>query len=167
MSKENIPKGPYRLKINREDFNFSAAHIFINNNKIERLHGHNYHITVEVEGNLNNDFYLIDFRKIKKIIKDICKSLNHRTLIPKLNPMIKISHSEEYVRLEINKKFMQLFSEDVYFFPLPNVSTELISLFFFNKVSKALKKINGNRVEIIKIEITESFGQSASFEGKL
>ncbi|MEX2753109.1 MAG: 6-pyruvoyl tetrahydropterin synthase family protein, partial [Candidatus Freyarchaeota archaeon] len=37
----------YKLKVERTDLNFSAAHFLIRHPKCERIHGHNYKVTIE------------------------------------------------------------------------------------------------------------------------
>ena len=40
----------YRLQVTKDQLGFAAAHFITMRGKCERLHGHNYRVTVEVEG---------------------------------------------------------------------------------------------------------------------
>ena len=69
----------FKVRLFREDLNFSAGHISIYGGSIEGHHGHNYGISVEIEGPLNQDSLVIDFRAVKKVLKSIKAQMNHRT----------------------------------------------------------------------------------------
>lgn len=73
-------KGIYRLRIKDK---FSAAHSLRNyNGKCEELHGHNFGVEIEVYGKkLEKDTeILIDFKILKKFLKEVLNSLDHKFL---------------------------------------------------------------------------------------
>lgn len=57
---------------------FSCAHFIAYKGFRERLHGHNYTMSVCLIGRdkLGSDGYLIDFGDVKKVARALCKSLN-------------------------------------------------------------------------------------------
>lgn len=55
----------YRLQVTKDQLGFAAAHFITMRGKCERLHGHNYRVTVEVEGFLCEDQYVVDFGVLK------------------------------------------------------------------------------------------------------
>ncbi len=61
---------------------FSAAHLLADiGGKCEELHGHNFKVEVTVgAGTLNEEGILIDFRIVKKWLKDILDRLDHQHL---------------------------------------------------------------------------------------
>jgi len=61
---------------------FSAAHLLAEiGGKCEELHGHNFKVEVTVgAGTLNEEGILIDFRIVKKWLKDILDRLDHQHL---------------------------------------------------------------------------------------
>ncbi len=70
-------EGRYRLKIVSE---FSSSHQLRNyNGRCENLHGHNFTVEVMVEGKkLDPDVeFLIDFKELKKILKEILLPMDH------------------------------------------------------------------------------------------
>ena len=69
----------FRLKV--IDY-FSAAHNLINyKGKCEELHGHNWKIEIIVEGKkLDKAGMLIDFKILKKFLKEILEVLDHKYL---------------------------------------------------------------------------------------
>lgn len=61
---------------------FSAAHLLTEiGGKCEELHGHNFKVEVTVGApNLNSEGILIDFRLVKKWLKDILEQMDHQHL---------------------------------------------------------------------------------------
>ena len=58
-----------------KEFTFEAAHFLPNvpdDHKCKRLHGHSYHVTIYVEGDIaENEGWVIDFGQLKVYIKPI------------------------------------------------------------------------------------------------
>jgi len=80
-----------------KQFTFDSAHFLPNvpeGHKCKQIHGHTYHMTVYVEGDLKKDFgWVIDFAEVKSVIEPIVKSIDHKLLndIPGLeNPTCEI-----------------------------------------------------------------------------
>ena len=82
--------------ISKSDFKFNCAHFIVMNGFRERLHGHNYQLSVRVTGggNLGNDGYLIDFGDIKKVVRKVCKDMNEFFICPMQSPELHISEQE-------------------------------------------------------------------------
>jgi 6-pyruvoyltetrahydropterin/6-carboxytetrahydropterin synthase len=52
----------YRVTVSKDDLVFSAAHfITFDGNVCERLHGHNYRVSADVFGQLDENYYVVDF----------------------------------------------------------------------------------------------------------
>lgn len=66
----------------RVEADFSAAHFLQDyNGKCENLHGHNYKVYAHVRGNvLNEGGMLLDFSKLKTVLRKCCKTLDHTNL---------------------------------------------------------------------------------------
>ncbi|MCS7129914.1 MAG: 6-carboxytetrahydropterin synthase QueD [Archaeoglobaceae archaeon] len=58
---------------------FSAAHSIPGHKKCGKIHGHNFVVSVEVEGELKNGM-VIDFFDLKRILKEILEKLDHSIL---------------------------------------------------------------------------------------
>ena len=64
------------IDIAKEYFKFSAAHFLIfPDGSAERLHGHNYRVTVSIEAQLTRFGLVIDFQHIKPVIKALVDEL--------------------------------------------------------------------------------------------
>ena len=66
----------------RVEADFAAAHFLKDYNcKCENLHGHNYKVFAHVKGTeLNEGGMLLDFSLLKKVLKSVCKELDHTNL---------------------------------------------------------------------------------------
>lgn len=133
----------------------------------EPLHGHNYR--VQVKGNAPdldslNDDMVFDFLDIKPIIRSICDSLDHKLLIPKNNPNIKIEISDKnYILKTKDESVFSIPQSDVLLLPIENTSVERIAAFIAQELSqKVLEKFKFEFNEL-EIEVEESPGQSAIF----
>lgn len=63
-------------------FNFSASHFLPNyDGKCENLHGHNYKVTVTIQGEVQPNGMVLDFKKIKDIVSEnAIDKLDHTNL---------------------------------------------------------------------------------------
>lgn len=69
------------------------------------IHGHNYNITFEVSTNkMNDDFMVMDFKKIKKLIHKEMDQYDHSLILKKGDLLIDF-YKEEYTKrnIDINK----------------------------------------------------------------
>jgi len=78
------------------DYNFCSAHYLPHvpdTHKCKRMHGHNYRLTVKVEGEIRADGMVADFFDLDEIVAPLVRQIDHRTLndIPGLgNPTAEL-----------------------------------------------------------------------------
>jgi 6-pyruvoyl-tetrahydropterin synthase len=90
-----LPHGFRTVVIRGDEFKFCCAHFVSYAGFRERLHGHNYTVEVEATGDMSiDDGYVIDFGILKQSIREICKSLNERILVPTKSATLKITVKE-------------------------------------------------------------------------
>lgn len=79
MQKDRKNNNMYKIKVTDK---FSAAHRLLEyNGSCERLHGHTWKVELEIEGKkLDHLGLLIDFRIVKKYLKQIIDELDHQFL---------------------------------------------------------------------------------------
>ena len=78
---------------------FSAGHFVSEGGKCESLHGHNYQVAVRIIGEVDDKGMVIDFRIMKKNLRDICKRWDHRILLPARSQQIKVISKEEQTQV--------------------------------------------------------------------
>lgn len=73
------------------------------------LHGHNYFVTFEISTNeINDDFMVMDFKKVKKIIHQHMDQYDHSLILKKGDALIDF-YKKEYKKRGINLKDTRLF----------------------------------------------------------
>ena len=118
-----------RVKVEGGYLNFSSAHFITYGGKCERLHGHNYGVLVEVEGELGEDKLVFDFTILKRLTKEICQRLDHRFLLPRHNPHLALSEVGENWEIRFGEKLYVFPRADVVELPIDNSATsELVAL---------------------------------------
>ena len=91
----------YRVRVEKESLRFAAAHMATFAGDLEPLHGHNYALTVEVEGALTADAWVIDFGDLKAIARDLCKRLDHRFLLQGASNLLDVGEADGVVRRRV------------------------------------------------------------------
>ena len=77
------------------DFRFDSAHFLpyvADNHKCKNMHGHTYWTTIVIDGEVNQQGWIMDFADIKAIVEPIIKILDHNLLnsVPGLeNPTVE------------------------------------------------------------------------------
>ncbi len=114
----------FRLKV--QDY-FSSAHYLRNyQGACESLHGHNWKVELVVEGEkLNNIDILLDFKDLKKILKEVLDELDHRLI------------------------------NELPYFQERNPSSENIARFIFERIKGKLKAFPGIKVREVTVFETE------------
>jgi 6-pyruvoyltetrahydropterin/6-carboxytetrahydropterin synthase len=101
----------YRLKVFDH---FSSAH-FLNGyqGKCESLHGHNWKVEAEVEGNkLDKIGMLVDFKVLREILNKVVKELDH-CLLNELDAFKKNNPSAEIISEFIYNELQKLLPKGV------------------------------------------------------
>ena len=124
-------------------FRWEAAHrLPWHEGDCKNLHGHSYHMTIELEGIQDDKGIVIDFAHIKQIIKPLVDAWDHATLVAESDNLL----------LELLKQL------DSKYFVLPFDSTsENLCLFVANYLQqKASDLLLKHRVEVIRVKIQET-----------
>jgi 6-pyruvoyltetrahydropterin/6-carboxytetrahydropterin synthase len=65
-------------------FTFDSAHFLPNlpeNHPCKQLHGHTYHLTVFIEGEVDKDLgWVMDFRVLKQVVGSVLERVDHQLL---------------------------------------------------------------------------------------
>lgn len=157
----------FEVRVSKDYFVFPAGHFITYNGQCETLHGHNYRASVAVEGDVDENAYVIDFSDLKKIVKEIVAEMDHKMLLPDRNPKLEITTGEDSVTVVYRHRKFVFPREDVVFLPIPNTTAEMIAQYIAGKVKEALADYRGTRLRAIAVEVEESFGQSAGYREEL
>ena len=153
----------YRILIEKQKLNFSAAHFITYEDECETLHGHNYYTTIEIYGQPDGNYYLIDFKIIKNEMKLICDSLNHKFILATENRFLKIKQVGEQYEITFKTKKYSFPTEDVIALPIPNSTAEMLSRYICERLKKVLdEKGYLSNASSIEVGVEETQGQMAS-----
>lgn len=142
---------------------FSAAHMIPEHESCGVIHGHSYIVDVVVEGERSGEFgFVVDFKKVKGIVRNLCNELDHRVLIPLKNPKIHFKNINGPVEFSIGKKEYVLPLEDCRLLDLKSTSAEDLAEYFAHELFHDLKKIN-SEISQVQICVNEGIGQGAYF----
>jgi len=153
----------FSVRLYKQYFNFGAAHFLIfGDGTREELHGHNYAARVQLFGETIAGDLVLDFIKVKPLIKELCDSLDHRTLLPRHNPHLEVVEGDEKVEARHRDGSYFCFPRrDVTVLDLPNTSTEMLARYLARTLIAALpERLPDGRVHAVEVEVEESPGQA-------
>jgi 6-pyruvoyltetrahydropterin/6-carboxytetrahydropterin synthase len=157
----------WHIFLDKEYFKFSCAHflIFADGSK-ERLHGHNYHVQVEIEGELNEAGLVIDFLDAKPVVRELCDSLDEYWLLPGDHPELKIEELPDGHTSVVYRDARYLVpSDEVKVLPINNTSVENLAAWFGRELHGRLRERFGEApVQRLRVAISETPGQRGVFE---
>ncbi len=158
----------YRVEVAKDYFNFASAHFLIfANGERERLHGHNYQVSVVMEGELDRAGIVLDFTSLKPLVKRVCDDLDHRTLIQAASPKLKISRRGKAIGILYKKQKILLPQSDVILLPLANTSTELLAEYVAGHISRQVRRqFPTASIRWIQVAVEETRGQKGIFCGE-
>ena len=143
-----------KLRIAGDKLTIACAHMLSKHDKCARVHGHNYQIEVEIEGELNENNMIIDFSIFKKGVGEILKELDHKTLLPEKSKDFDIKTNEkEVVVTTCDDKKYRFPREDVILLPIEATTAELMSIYFHDLIKK---QFPGFRITVIMSETPTS-----------
>jgi len=152
----------FSVRVYKQYFNFGSAHFLIfGDGTREELHGHNYKVEVEVGGETMAGDLVLDFILFKPIVKAICDSLDHQTLLPLRNPHLAIEATDTYVEARHRDgSVFRLPRRDVNLLDITNTSTEMLARYIGQRiVAEVREKIPDSRMNSLEVSVEESPGQ--------
>ncbi len=148
--------------------NFSAGHFTLfSAEKRENLHGHNFSVHVTLEAEVTENGMAFDYGIYKKVILELCQSLDEVVLLPSENPYLKIEESNEYIYAHFGHEKIPFLQRDVKLLPLRNITVEELSYWFLQELLFYVQASKEHLVNTIEVKIFSGPGQSgASFWSK-
>lgn len=158
----------YHVRVTKDHLVFSAGHfITFNGNVCERLHGHNWRVAVEVEGPLDENFYVVDFIALRDATQAIVNDLDHRMLLPTKHRAIHVSATDREVEAKFEDRRWVFPHGDCVLLPIENTTTELIARWIGERLIERLGLGQRTPATALRVEVEENFGQSATCEMRI
>ena len=154
----------FSIEIAKDYFNFASAHFLIfANGRREPLHGHNYQVSVVMEGELDRAGVVLDFISFKPLVKQICDALDHRTLIQTNSSAISVRTNVREVEILYKKQKLLLPRGDVILLPIVNTSTELLAEYIARQIKSKVRQKFAAKIRYMEVAVEEARGQSGIF----
>jgi 6-pyruvoyltetrahydropterin/6-carboxytetrahydropterin synthase len=160
----------FRVQVSKDYLVFASAHfITFKGHQCETLHGHNYRVGVAVEGSLDPEtLFVLDFSVLKQITRRLVDTIDHKVLLPTLNP--KLSYREDGDRLAVD-----YFGKPTYVFPkgdcallpIPNSTAEMLAQYLGRLVRQELSLGGYTHLTSLELEVEENYGQAATYHEAL
>ena len=158
----------FSIEVAKDYFNFASAHFLIfSNGQREPLHGHNYQVSVVMEGELDPAGVVLDFISFKPLVKRICDGLDHRTLIQTASPVITLRQRPHEIELRYTQQKIILPRQDVLLLPLINTSTELLAEYVAGQIRRRVRRnFPKSQIRYLEVGVEEARGQRGFFRGE-
>jgi 6-pyruvoyltetrahydropterin/6-carboxytetrahydropterin synthase len=158
----------FSIEVAKDYFNFASAHFLIfANGRREPLHGHNYQVSVAMEGELDRAGVVLDFITFKPLVKQICDDLDHRTLIQTKSPIIKVRRHPRAVEIVYKKQRLLLPRSDVILLPLVNTSTELLAEYVARQIQRRVRqKFPAAKINFMEVAVEEARSQRGIYRSE-
>ncbi len=155
----------FKVRVTKDHLVFCSGHfISYEGDKCERLHGHNYRTAVEVEGDLDENCYVFDFIALKHLTKAITDELDHRMLLPTRSALIAVEPGAKSIHVRYRDREWLFPRDDCVLLPIENTTTESLARYIGQRLLEELRRQHGYQPRVLRVEVEENIGQSATFE---
>ncbi len=150
----------FHVRIAKAEHVFSAGHFITFGGTCERLHGHNYHVTAEVRGPLDENLLVVDFLLVRDKLREIVAWLDHYMLLPASHPEIRVVDDGREVTATYAERRWVFPSGDCRILPVANTTSEMLARYIGGQLQTALVQA-GYAVESMQVAVDECDGQAA------
>ncbi len=151
------------IRINCSDLTFSASHfITFDAERCESVHGHDYRVSVRIEGAANAFGYIVDFDWVRKVVRELIIPWDHRVLLPTAHPRMRVVDQGDAVEVLFVDRRWTFPKSDCVLLPVVNTTAEELSRFLAEQVRQRLAA-EQVRIRAAELELTESPGYTAGW----
>jgi len=152
----------YQVHVSKDYLKFSAAHFIAYKGFREPLHGHNYQVSVSVEGGLGVDGYVVDFGLVKRAVKRVCERLDERVLLPAQSDCLTFAHAGGQIAITYEDGSRFSFPEsDVVLLPIVHSSAEELARYVLSQICAELPDLHRRGAKSVEVGVAEAPGQVA------
>jgi 6-pyruvoyltetrahydropterin/6-carboxytetrahydropterin synthase len=157
--------GESYVRLDKADFQFCAAHFCVFPGEREPLHGHNYRVYVELGGPVDELGYVAEFGWVKKVIRELMATLDHRVLIAEQCPELEVAHDAGQVHVRWRSDCWSFPEGDVVRMPMKNTTAELLAGYLWGQIRDRLE--TPGAWQRLTVEVEETPGQRAGIAREL
>tara|TARA_R110002073_G_scaffold74100_2_gene181019 strand:+ start:8024 stop:8548 length:525 start_codon:yes stop_codon:yes gene_type:complete len=160
-----VSSSAYRIHIQRDRYKFSCAHMTVfPGGRKERMHGHNYYISLTIELESIDFERMVDFGPLKEALGELCNEWKEHVLLATENPYYTcIAESEDEIEFTLCGRRYVLPREDVLLLPIDNLAVEPLSKLACERLCERMQaQLDPKTVRAIEVTIEENPGQGAT-----
>ncbi len=150
----------HRITLEHNTLRFSAAHFTTFGGRCEPLHGHNYDVTVHIDGDLTPDSWVFDFVEAKRIIGSVCEELDHRFLLPLHNGALSVTQTDAEYEIRAGGRRYVIPVADVAALPIDNSTAERLAEWLAGRVAAEFAARGASNLQSITVGVEEAPGQA-------
>jgi 6-pyruvoyl-tetrahydropterin synthase len=151
----------FRVHVTKDYLKFNAAHFIAYKGFREALHGHNYRVSVEVEGTVGPQGYVLDFGVVKQVTKRVCQRLDEKTLIPVQSDCLQIREEGQQLIVSYEHDEFRFPTSDVLLLPIVHSSAEELARYLVGEIRRELRADGIEHIGAIEVGVEETPGQAA------
>lgn len=154
----------HSIRIARERHKFSCAHMTVfPDGRKERLHGHNYYLSLEVQLAAIGYSELVEFEPLKQALARLCAAWKEHLLLAADNPHFEIVRDDgAELEFRLCGERYVVPRGDAILLPIDNVSTEALSAHALELLLADVPALSAPPVIGVRVTVEESPGQGAS-----
>ena len=149
-----------RVSVERNRLRFAAAHMATFHGTCEPLHGHNYDVMVELEGDLTVDSWVWDFGELKSAVKEIVDELDHKFLLQRDSKVLQIDERPTNWAVRFGDRGYVFPKSDVAVLPIDNTTSERLAEWLAGRLISWMKDAGAVNVRKLTVGIEEMPGQA-------
>lgn len=135
-----MPSTRYAVRVNPGELHFNAAHFITFGQCCENIHGHNFHVRIEAQGDNTGDDFVIDFVLLNRLAADICSELHDGVLIPQHNEAVQVTrHDDGMIEVKSYDKHFMLSASSCILLPIPNTTAEMLARHISDRLLETLQ----------------------------
>ncbi len=149
-----------RVTVERNRLRFAAAHMATFHGGCEPLHGHNYDVMVELEGDLTEDSWVWDFGDLKRATKAIVDELDHRFILQLRSRALTIDETATDWKIRFGDRGYVLPKNDVAALDIDNTTAERLAEWVAGRLAAYLREQGASSASKLTVGIEEMPGQA-------
>lgn len=156
------PSSTFKVRVTNE--RFVAGHMATFSGNCERLHGHNYEVSAEVEGELTSDSWVVDFVALKRMLRAIIDEIDHRFMLQAESRVLELTETDASWQIKTPAGAIYVLPRgDVIPLPIDNTTAERLAEWFSGRIWQALAQRKAANIRCLTIEVSEGPDQKASY----
>jgi 6-pyruvoyltetrahydropterin/6-carboxytetrahydropterin synthase len=148
------------LRIGKQSHKFSAAHFTIfSGSERERLHGHNYFVSLRIAASIGPEGFSADYNVYKKRLQQLCDAYDEYMLLAGNSPHLVITGNGDQLKVVFNEQLMYFRADETIVLPVVNITVEELSNYLLERL---LEDFDDPLVHELELGVASGPGQEAS-----